>query len=105
MFSMLLSAVLLIGFPASAQVIEKPDLKRGKIHYDASEYVDPKVVIRGDIAVLTYNYHSLHKDTAGQMQRSSFWNTTEVYRMIAGSWKIIHTHWSLIKGKRIGGGV
>jgi len=28
---------------------------------------------------------------------SSFWNTTEVYRLIAGEWKIVHTHWSYIQ--------
>jgi len=157
MIALLFIGILLVGIPAFAQVIEKPDLKRGttvadkifaiedsameewrkgnplkwieisaedviyidpglaapivgrkayldyltplkgKILYDGSEYVDPKVVINGDIAVLTYNYHSLNKDKAGRMQRSSFWNTTEVYRKIAGSWKIIHTHWSYIQ--------
>ena len=70
---------------------------KGKIFYDASEYVKPKVALYGDTAVLTYNYHSLTKDKNGRPQRTSFWNTTEVYRLIKGEWKIISTHWSYIK--------
>lgn len=70
---------------------------KGKIFYDASEYVDPKVAVYGDTAVLTYNYHSKQKDASSRLQRSSFWNTTEIYRLIAGEWKIVHTHWSYIQ--------
>jgi len=70
---------------------------KGKILYDASEYVDPRVAVHGNTAVLTYNYHSLRKDKDGPPKRTSFWNTTEVYRLIQGEWKIIHTHWSYIQ--------
>ncbi len=68
----------------------------GKVAYDASEYVKPRVARYGDMAVLTYNYHSLSKDKDGALKRTSFWNTTEVYCLIAGQWKIVHTHWSYI---------
>ncbi len=68
----------------------------GKILYDGSEYVKPRVALFGSVAVLTYNYHSLSRDPAGGLKRSSFWNTTEVYRLIAGKWRIVHTHWSFI---------
>lgn len=68
----------------------------GKVHYDGSEYVSPRVAVYGDLAVLTYNYHSLRKDSAGQSRRNSFWNTTEVYRQTGGEWRIVHTHWSFI---------
>ena len=70
---------------------------RGKIFYDASEYVKPLVALYGDTAVLTYNYHSLSKGQEGRPQRTSFWNTTEIYRLIDGEWKIVHTHWSYIQ--------
>jgi ketosteroid isomerase-like protein len=70
---------------------------QGKIFYDASEYVSPRVAFYGKTAVLTYNYHSLLKKPDGQFERTSFWNTTEVYRFIEGEWKIIHTHWSFIQ--------
>lgn len=68
----------------------------GKIAYDGSEYVEPRVARYGNIAVLTYNYHSLSKDKDGHLKRMSFWNTTEVYSLVAGKWKIVHTHWSHI---------
>ena len=68
----------------------------GKIFYDGSEYVKPRVARYGNTAVLTYNYHSLSKDKSGVLKRTSFWNTTEVYSLIAGNWKIVHTHWSYI---------
>jgi hypothetical protein len=51
---------------------------QGKIFYDASEYVSPRVAFYGKTAVLTYNYHSLLKKPDGQFERTSFWNTTEV---------------------------
>ncbi|HNX97913.1 MAG TPA: nuclear transport factor 2 family protein [Candidatus Aminicenantes bacterium] len=69
---------------------------KGKVHYDASEFVEPRVALAGDLAVLTYNYHSLRRDADEKMQRTSFWNTTQVYVRHAGSWKIIHSHWSFI---------
>jgi ketosteroid isomerase-like protein len=71
----------------------------GKVAYDGSEYVKPKVARYGNTAVLTYNYHSLSKDKDGLLKRTSFWNTTEVYSLIAGRWKIVHTHWSYIDHK------
>ena len=70
---------------------------KGKIFYDASEYVSPRVAVYGNTAVLTYNYHSLTKNRNGKLERTSFWNTTEVYRLIGDEWKIIHTHWSYIQ--------
>jgi len=69
---------------------------RGKIHYDASEFVEPRVALAGDLAVLTYNYHALRRGADDKMQRGSFWNTTQVYVRRAGAWKIIHSHWSHI---------
>jgi len=72
----------------------------GKVAYDASEYVNPRVALYGNTAVLTYNYHSLSKDKNGALQRTSFWNTTEVYSLIAGRWQIVHTHWSYINHQR-----
>lgn len=69
---------------------------QGKIQYDASEFVAPRVALAGDLAVLTYNYHSLRRGADGKMQRTSFWNTTQVYVRRAGAWKILHSHWSYI---------
>jgi len=69
---------------------------QGRVDYDASEFVEPRVALAGDLAVLTYNYHSLRRGADGKMLRSSFWNTTQVYVRRAGTWKIIHSHWSHI---------
>ncbi len=68
----------------------------GKVRYDASEFVNPRVALVGDLAVLTYNYHSLRRDVDRKMKRTSFWNTTQVYAHRAGVWKILHSHWSYI---------
>jgi ketosteroid isomerase-like protein len=68
----------------------------GKVHYDASEFVEPRVALAGDLAVLTYNYHSLRRDVDGKMTRTSNWNTTQIYVHRDGAWKILHSHWSYI---------
>ncbi len=61
---------------------------RGKIHIDRFELMNPKVLVIGDAAVLTFNYIS-HTG-----QESDRWNCTEVYRQLEGQWRIIQTHWS-----------
>jgi ketosteroid isomerase-like protein len=66
----------------------------GKIRYDGSRYVDPRVQVHGDVAILTFNYADLSKNDAGELIPSSLWHTTEVYRLVDGVWKIVHTHWS-----------
>jgi ketosteroid isomerase-like protein len=74
------------GLPA-LQALYAP--MQGKIHVDRWEMVDPRVVVTGDVGVLTFNFVSHGKDNAVR------WNTTEVYRRTNGQWKIVHTHWSL----------
>lgn len=68
----------------------------GKVRYDASEFVEPRVALAGDLAVLTYNYHALRRDAGGKMARVSNWNTTQIYVHRDGVWKILHSHWSYI---------
>jgi ketosteroid isomerase-like protein len=60
------------------------------IHY---EFIDPKVEVSGDLALLTFNFNS--HGSEGTMR----WNTTEVYRRRNGQWRIIHSHWSLTEPK------
>jgi len=31
---------------------------KGRIHYQGSEFIDPRIVVVGDAAVLSYNYRS-----------------------------------------------
>jgi hypothetical protein len=62
---------------------------QGKIAVDRWEMINPRVVVSGDMGVLTFNFVSY---TKGETVR---WNTTEVYRRQNGQWKILHTHWAL----------
>jgi len=71
----------------------------GKINYQGSEFINPKVVTHGKMAVLTYNYKSTQEDKDGSIIDQTLWNTTEVYCFFNGDWKIIHTHWSYVKQK------
>jgi ketosteroid isomerase-like protein len=62
------------------------------------EMNNAKVVQQGDIAVLTFNLVNygkpLNQATEAVLSR---WNSNEVYRRIAGKWRIIHSHWSYTK--------
>ena len=68
----------------------------GKVHYQKSEFINPKVVIAGDAAVLSYNYRSSQLTPEGKVSSETPWNATEVYFKREGEWKIVHTHWSYI---------
>jgi len=71
----------------------------GKIYYQISEFINPKVKRFGDLAVLTYNYRDAKTDEYGSVKEQWLWNTTEVYCNKDGEWKIIHTHWSYLNHK------
>ena len=71
----------------------------GKIQYDISEFIKPRVAVYGDVAVLTYNYFDAKKAPDGSLINPTHWNTTEVYARLNGKWKIIHTHWSYLQHK------
>jgi uncharacterized protein (TIGR02246 family) len=71
----------------------------GQVRYQGSEFIDPKVVIAGDAAVLSYNYRSSTITPEGTTISQTPWNATEVYFWRDGQWKIVHTHWSYIRHK------
>ena len=71
----------------------------GMVRYEGSEFIDPRVALYGDVAVLAYNYVSTVRDAAGEIARRTPWNSTEVYALVGEDWKIIHTHWSYICGR------
>jgi len=75
--------------------------RKGKIHYDVMEFINPKVQVHGDAAVLSYQFFSTKLNPDGSIESRIPWNCTEVYFKIDGKWSIIHTHWSFIKGERI----
>ncbi|MDK4743517.1 YybH family protein [Rhizobium sp. LEGMi198b] len=65
------------------------DTIRGKIFASRYEFLDVRVEAVGDVAILTYHFHSW-AGTEGAMR----WNCTEVFRHEPQGWKIIQTHWS-----------
>lgn len=65
----------------------------GKIPPHRYELVAPKVQIYGDIGILTLRYHA-HATDGEPLTR---WKATSVYRRIAGEWRIVHAHWSIVK--------
>jgi ketosteroid isomerase-like protein len=69
----------------------------GKISYQKSEFIDPRLEVVGDAAVLSYNYRSTRLDQDGSTAGQTPWNTTEVYFRQAGQWKIVHSHWSFTR--------
>jgi ketosteroid isomerase-like protein len=76
------------GLPALRALYDK---MQGNFHVDRWEMINPRVVVSGDVGVLTFNFVCYSKGTTER------WNTTEVYRRRNGQWKIVHTHWSLTK--------
>ncbi len=62
---------------------------RGKIRIDHDEFINPKVQVCADAAVLTFNLVSYSGET--QMR----WNCTEVFQRHGNRWLIIQTHWSI----------
>lgn len=71
----------------------------GQIHYQGSEFIEPRLELYGDAAVLSYNYRSTASGPDGMVLRQTPWNTTEVYFRLAGQWKIVHSHWSYVRHK------
>ncbi|MFH1336355.1 MAG: nuclear transport factor 2 family protein [Candidatus Zixiibacteriota bacterium] len=63
---------------------------QGKFHIDRFEIKNTKIQLHGDVGILTFNLNNYSKD--GKI--TSRWNSTEVYHLIGGEWKIIHSHWS-----------
>lgn len=54
------------------------------------ELTGAKVQHHANVALLTFNL--VNYDGTGKP--TSRWNATETYCLIAGKWKIIHSHWS-----------
>jgi len=77
------------GLPALNKYYESV---RGQVAFDSGEMLNPHVEQVGEVAVLTFNYLSHGGNADGER-----WNCTEVYRRKTNGWRIIQTHWSLIK--------
>ena len=64
---------------------------RGKIHIDSFDLVNPRVVVGGEMAVLSFNFVSRSGNDTCR------WNCTEVYRSATPRWLIVQTHWSFVQ--------
>ena len=81
----------LVGLPALRELYGKfPAMK-----VDRWEMINPRVVVAGDMGVLTFNFVSHTK------RGETRWNTTEVYRRKNGQWRILHTHWALTQPRLV----
>ena len=68
------------------------DSIRGQVYMDRYELLNPHVQATDSMAVLTFNFEGYVNETVHK------WNCTEVYRRVEyGEWKIVQTHWSLVK--------
>ena len=75
--------------------------REGKIYYDVVDFIDPRLQASGDMAVLFYRFLSTWLNPDGSVSHRTPWNCSEVYMRIKDQWRIIHTHWSFIKGERV----
>lgn len=80
------------GYPVLKKLY---DPLTGKLHSDRFELLNPKVQLYGKTGILTYN---LITYSGGKV--TSRWNSTEVYAKMDGSWKIVHSHWSVTKHEK-----
>jgi hypothetical protein len=67
-------------------------LLNGTFSFPGYELLNPQVQLYGNVGVLTFNYVGYSKD-----DKKDYWNTTEVYRLIEGKWKLVSSHWSNTK--------
>lgn len=75
-------------------------LREGKIFYEVMDFIEPWVAVSGDLAVLFYRFFSTHLNPDGSILSRAPWNCSEVFQRMPDGWKIIHTHWSFIRGER-----
>lgn len=51
--------------------------------------VDPLVQVYGDVAILTYQWHSKIDTISGQP-----WKASSIYHFNDSTWQMVHAHWS-----------
>ncbi|KQX21330.1 YybH family protein [Variovorax sp. Root434] len=85
---------LLVGRDAVVEHIQK--LYKNP-HIVRNEYLNPHVLASdaGDLAVLSYNLRTYVAAEHGGETLLRAWNATEVYRRIAGAWRIVHSNWAI----------
>ena len=66
---------------------------RGTIQITRDELRHVHVMLIENLALLTFQYFSEGSE------RTMAWNCSEVYRRDLEGWRIVQTHWSLLKGR------
>lgn len=69
----------------------------GAIRVDRYDMVHPVVQQHGHAALLTFNLLSYQRQDDGAEHLVAHWNSSEIYARIDGNWRLIHSHWSLVK--------
>jgi ketosteroid isomerase-like protein len=72
-------------------------------HIVRNEYLNPHVIASksGDLAVLSYNLRTFVADEKGGEKLLRAWNSTEVYRLINGEWRIVHSNWAITQSMTV----
>lgn len=71
----------------------------GKLHILRNEFPNPQVIVSdgGDLAVLHYNVVNIVPDGQGGEKQGTPWNSTQVYRLVDGQWRVVHVNWSFTR--------
>lgn len=71
----------------------------GKLNILRNEFPNPQVIVSdgGDLAVLHYNLVNIVPDGEGGEKQGTPWNSTQVYRLTGGQWRVVHVNWSFTR--------
>lgn len=71
----------------------------GKLNILRNEFPNPQVIVSdgGDFAVLHYNLVNIVPDGHAGEKQGPPWNSTQVYRVIDGQWRVVHVNWSFTR--------
>ena len=71
----------------------------GKLDILRNEFPNPQVIVSdgGDLAVLHYNLVNIVPDGQGGEKPGTPWNSTQVYRLVDGRWRVVHVNWSFTR--------
>lgn len=71
----------------------------GKLNILRNNFPNPQVVVSDDgtMAVLAYNLINIVPDELHGEKTGTEWNSTQVYRLIKGQWRVVHVNWSFTR--------
>ncbi len=71
----------------------------GKLNILRNDFLHEQVIVsdHGDMAVITYNLINLILDENGKEKEGTKWNSTQVYKILNGEWRVVHVNWSFTR--------